>query len=377
MDRSLLERWTTSADPAGLPCSQCWINASEAVGLGRAWWDVNYLWSGLQAAGEQRCRRDWFRWLKCVLRSNTLSDHLVPRANDTPSDAVCDVITSTGLYTFFAAAADKSRTVGVQTACVGYLRQAARLVNEACTSAVDIIPVGSLEDGVQLQYLGVDRVKGLDSWLTAAGSAQGTLRRCWTFLHSQGVVREALGGDHQSFGDVLCFVPCICRARRLMGSTHRFGIAQIDRISKLLRYLIHWTAQHVDNYLLRIYGPSQNTSKPAPALRRHTLELAPGGTRQYVRIGADAVWEFIQDALRGGISLGQLLRARSGDEHAGCSDSQAEGWQNKFVDIYRQRRASTFDGVHHINLVSDASIHGRGQDTVLSLGYSWETGGCI
>ena len=123
-----------------------------------------------------------------------------------------------------------------------------------------------------------------------------------------------------------------------------------------------WMVPLFERYVLTVYAATHDTNRPV------TARIRPSG---YVSISPETIWGWFQQARDAGISLQQVLRVISDDPEAGCAGSRAEYWCWKYQDMYVQRRAKSFEAVHHLNICADPLLDSN-RETCLAVIYSCE-----
>ena len=238
-----------------------------------------------------------------------------------------------------------------------------RITARAC----EVIPV----DGVSLplprgQCLHIARNGQVSLFFESLVAFHCNLATAWLDMWAVMRLIGLLDADAEAHGrnslrDVVVFVAMFRRTKKKTVSA--FTSKLLDELSFAI---LPWLAMHMDRYVMDVYVPNNDTSRPAPALRGPA-----SASKQYITVTPEAVWNLMETANKTGNSLRGAIALASDDEKIGCSASQCDRWNNKLQQMYSARAKFGFLNVRHFNIVADASTHSC-QDTLVSLGYTWE-----
>jgi hypothetical protein len=336
-------------------CSRCFIADSLEHGNGRILWDLPAAHSTLTTCGEGRRWIDWIKWF------GTSNSSL-------GAAPVCDdihVSTTSELVWFCFYCVAKSRNQ-LKLAMVQYVRVVFDTVARRVQAAEPIVlPADLVNLGVGLTVKRGSRVSGFHSFVNAFGGRAASA--AWGKLHNDGVLDAETFSDDVSMKDCVNFVSNYGRYWKDLRKGHKLRGRQAMMLHYVQRAFVLFASVHFDAYLVEYLAQVQ--SQHLPVVR------SKPGARKYTRVCAETVWDLMEEARECGSSLYQLCKSRKKDLHVGCSPSRTGAWVNKEKWLYNIRRLGTFERALHFNVVADGSIHSIGQDTLVSIVYSWESRG--
>ena len=353
-----MEHWlrvTISHDRAAFPCQQAWVE-----GASRYWWDLDYLYQALRAAGESGRRHVWVRDLATALESK----QILSAGSHVHIASQVRACTTLAKVTFYWHALGIARKLTLRQALIGYLRGICARGCEVAVAGGEEVPVGAA--GV-VRILRGGQVQGF-SQLRAHAAVWKSLEKCWGSLQGIHVLDGHFQQDTHALSDIIALAALYLYWKRKLRVGTMSGQASAF-ISTIHDALLPWVARSADKYIHEIYTSlyTDLTSSHPPSL----------GNRLAVRTSRKVqpafVWELIHRARRVGVSVRAALAMRSGDEDAGCHPSTATYWVAKHQEMYFQQQNRLFDNepVHHINIVADAATHSC-REVLVSVGYTWE-----
>ena len=354
--RTDMEDWmrvTISSDRAAFPCLQAWVD-----GASRYWWDLDYLYQALQAAGESDRRHVWVQHLEHALGG----EQILSEERHLHVATHVRACTTLAKVTFYWHALGVARKETLRQALVGYLRGiCARACKVAAAGGEDVF-VGAAG---AVRILRGGQVQGFLQ-LRAHASVWKSLRMCWESLQAVRVLDGHFQQDTHALSDILTLAALYQRWKRRSRLGSMSGQASA-LVSAMHDALLPWVARCADKYIQDIYSPLYPTSLQPPSLGSR---LAAGASR---KVKASFVWNLIHHARRVGVSLRAALALRSDDDDAGCHPSSAAYWVAKHQEMYFGQQDKLFNGepVHHINIVADAATHSC-REVLVSVGYTWE-----
>ena len=362
MDRSSVRRVTVDEDPRALLSKQIYIEST-----GKIWHDLDFVHEALQAHGLKRPKNQWRLDIKRYWRRlHVATTEYFLRQKDDGLDVLWNICTTYALYVLLWACIMYGRAQNVSNACRRYLQTACVRMLE--TQVVRPCADAGREIPHTLARLKVtpcgNFVHGLSSLLQLLPRRkQQAIIGCWFALVSVDMVADTLDSDRQTFMDVLTLVSFGYRECKLKNP----NVDLLNLLLELGRGMFQCLAHQMDWYICEVYMSSHPTDKPAPSLRGDGLR------RAYVKVSPEVIFDTMQEAIRTGISLPQLVDSKRQDRSHGCAAVTSQFWMHKYHDLYCSRRAVCFRGVRHLSMVCDPSTHSR-QEIMISLVYSWEAG---